>query len=117
MQSRKHERTKTRKRTLSAFFVFSFFRAFVIKYSSGKTKEDSTMTPEQVEEKVIQLIHREPFIPFVVEMTDGQSLRVPHPRLAIKGGGAGFIGPDSSLVDFEFKKVRSICFLGAEAVA
>ena len=44
------------------------------------------MTPEQVEEKVIQLIHREPFIPFVVEMTDGQSLTVPHPRLAVNGG-------------------------------
>ncbi len=75
------------------------------------------MTPEQVEEKVIELIHREPFMPFVVEMVDGQSLVIPHPRLAINGGGAVFFGSDGGLVDFEFKTVRSIRFLTAEAVA
>ena len=75
------------------------------------------MTPEQVEEKVIELIHREPFVPFVVEMTDGQSLEVPHPRLAINGQGAGFIGPDGGLVDFDFKTVRAIRVISTEAVA
>lgn len=66
------------------------------------------MTPDQVEKQVIELIYREPFVPFVVEMTDGQLLEVPHPRLAINGGGAVFFGPDGGLVDFEFKSVRSI---------
>jgi hypothetical protein len=66
------------------------------------------MSPEQVEEKVIELIHREPFVPFVVEMTNGQHLEITHPRLAINGGGAVFFGPDGGLVDFEFKTVRSI---------
>lgn len=75
------------------------------------------MTPEQVEEKVIELIYREPFVPFVVEMDDGHSLTIPHPRLAINGGGAGFIGPDGGLVDFEFKTVRFIRFPSAEAIA
>ena len=75
------------------------------------------MTPEQVEEKIIALIHREPFVPFVVEMHDGQSLEIPHPRLAINGGGAGFIGPDGGLVDFEFKNVRSIRFIHLEAIS
>lgn len=75
------------------------------------------MTPEQVEEKVIELIHREPFVPFVVEMTDGQSLEVPHPRLAINGGGAVFFGPDGGLVDFAFQTVRSIRFIRIEAGA
>ncbi len=75
------------------------------------------MTPAQVEEKVIELIHREPFIPFIIEFTDGQTLTVPHPRLAINGGGAGFIGPDGGLVDVDFKFVRSIRFVSAEAVA
>ena len=74
------------------------------------------MTPEQVEEKVIELIHREPFVPFVVEMADGQSLEVPHPRLAINGGGAVFFGPDGGLVDFEFKSVRSIRVMEIEAI-
>lgn len=75
------------------------------------------MTPEQVESKVIELIHREPFVPFVVEMIDGQCLEIPHPRLAINGGGAGFIGPDGGLVDFEFKAVRSIRIPSTGAVA
>jgi hypothetical protein len=66
------------------------------------------MSPEQVEEKIIELIHREPFVPFVVEMSDGQSLEIPHPRLSINGGGAGFIGSDGGLVDIEFNMVRAI---------
>jgi hypothetical protein len=75
------------------------------------------MTPDQVEAKVIELIHREPFDPFVVEMIDGQVLEVSHPRLAINGGGAGFFGPDGGLVDFEFKTVRAIRLNSTDAVA
>jgi len=75
------------------------------------------MTPEQVEQRVIELIHREPFVPFVVEMSDGTSLEIPHPRLSINGGGAGFIGPDGGIVDFDFKMVRAIRFSSKEAVA
>ena len=74
------------------------------------------MTPDQVEQKVIELIHRESFVPFVVDMIDGQSLEITHPRLAINGGGAGFIGPDGGLVGFDFKSVRGIRILKAEAV-
>jgi hypothetical protein len=75
------------------------------------------MTPEQVEQRVIELIHREPFVPFVVEMKDGTILDIPHPRLAINGGGAGFFGPDGGIVDFEFRTVRAIRLHDAEAVA
>ena len=75
------------------------------------------MTPEQVEHQIIELIHREPFVPFVVEMADGQLLEIAHPRLAINGGGAGFIGPDGGLVDFEFDTVRSIRLSRIEAGA
>jgi hypothetical protein len=84
--------------------------------ATPKAKEDWIMTPEQVEEKVIELIYRQPFVPFVVEMTDGSFLEVPHPRLAINGGGAGFFGPDGGLVDFWFKSVRAIRVLKSEAV-
>jgi len=79
-------------------------------------QETLTMTPEQVEAQVTEFIHREPFEPFVVEMTDGQLLEIPHPRVAINGGGAGFIGPDGGLVDFKFKSVRSVRLLKSEAV-
>jgi hypothetical protein len=82
-----------------------------------KANEDNIMTPEQVEGKVIELIHRDPFVPFLVEFSDGEVLEVPHPRLAINGGGAGFIGPDGGLVDFEFKTVRCIRVMSGEAVA
>jgi hypothetical protein len=74
------------------------------------------MTPEQVEHEVIELIHRQPFVPFVVEMSDGRVVDVPHPRLAINSGGAGFIGLDGGLVDFDFKSVRSIHAMNSEAV-
>lgn len=66
------------------------------------------MTPEQVEEKLIALKHRKPFVPFVVEMTSGEELEIGTPGLSICGGGAGFTGPDGGLVDFEFKNVCSI---------
>lgn len=75
------------------------------------------MTLEQVEKKVAEMVHRQPFIPFVVEMTDGQTLLVPHGRLAFDNTGAGFIGADGGLVDFEFKNVRTIRLYTPEAVA
>ena len=75
------------------------------------------MTPEQVEARVIELIHREPLVPFVVEMMNGALVEVIHPRLAINGAGAGFIGPDGGLVDLDFRTVRAIRFSPTEAVA
>jgi hypothetical protein len=75
------------------------------------------MTPEQVEERIIELIHREPFVPFVLELADGQTLEISHPRLSINGGGAGFFGPDGGIVDVEFKTVRAIRLHNAESVA
>ena len=76
-----------------------------------------TMLPEQIEEEVIALIHREPFEPFLVEMTNGTTIEIPHPRLAINGGGAVFFGPDGGLVDFEFQQVGALRLLTAEAVS
>jgi hypothetical protein len=75
------------------------------------------MTIKQIEEKMIELKHRTPFTPFVVEMTDGQMVEVPHPGLAINETGAGFIGPDGGIVDVEFKSVRAIRFLNSGAAA
>lgn len=74
------------------------------------------MTPEQVEEKVIELIHREPFVPFVVEFVDGQSVVVPHARVSVNTGCGGFIGLDGGLVDLEFTGVRAIRPITFEAI-
>jgi hypothetical protein len=73
-----------------------------------RDKQEATMKIEQVEAKVIELIYRKPFTPFVVEFDDGQMIEVPRPKLAITSTGAGFIGPDGALVDIAFDKVRSI---------
>lgn len=75
------------------------------------------MTPDQVEKKVIELIYSDPFVPFIVEMTDGRSVEVPHPRLAIDGEGAGFIDLDGALTDFDFKEVSAIRVSHNETVA
>ena len=45
-----------------------------------------------VEEKLTELVHREPFVPFVVELNDGESLIVPHPP-AFDENGAVYFGP------------------------
>lgn len=66
------------------------------------------MTIKQVEEKVVELKHRNPFVPFVFVMTDGRSIYVDYPNISIDYTGAGFIGPDGGLVDVEFKEVREI---------
>ncbi len=66
------------------------------------------MTVAQVEEQMRELVHREPFVPFVVEMVDGQTLAVLHPRLAFDSTSAVFFGADGGLVEFEFKAVGAI---------
>ena len=66
------------------------------------------MTPQQVEEKLCQLKHRRPFIPILVELLDGQRIEIDNPGIVINGGGAGFLGPDDGLVDFDFKNVRDV---------
>jgi hypothetical protein len=75
------------------------------------------MTVQQVEDSVTELVHREPFAPFLVELMDGRTIDLAHPRLAFDSNGAVFFGPDGGLVDFEFKNVRAIRLLNTEAVA
>lgn len=74
------------------------------------------MTIKQVEDKLTELVHREPFVPFVVDLLDGQSLIVPHGP-AFDDNGAVYFGSDGGLVDFWFKNVRSIRLISTEAVA
>jgi hypothetical protein len=74
------------------------------------------MTVKQVEDKLTELVHRDPFIPFVVDLVDGQSLIVPRPP-AFDDTGAVYFGTDGALVDFEFKDVRAIRFMTTEALA
>jgi hypothetical protein len=75
------------------------------------------MTVREIEQRLIELKHRDPFVPFAVEMADGQSVQCFHPCLAINETGAGFFGPDGGIVDIDFRNVRSIRQLTSEATA
>lgn len=66
------------------------------------------MTPIDFDLTLRSLVQREPFEPFVVELTDGTSITVPHPAIAFGGGVAGFIGEDGGLRDFTAEQVRQI---------
>jgi hypothetical protein len=79
----------------------------ILELRSG-VKGAINMTIQQIEERMIELIHQDPFTPFVLEMTDGQAVEVFRPEVAINGGGAGFIGRDGGLVDIDFNQVRTI---------
>jgi hypothetical protein len=63
---------------------------------------------EQFESTLIEFLHKEPFQPFVVELTSGQLIEVNRSRLAIGGGGASFFAPDYDLVEFSCEEVRDI---------
>lgn len=75
------------------------------------------MTIKQVEDKIIALKHGEPFVPFAVELTDGQTVKILQPCLAINETGMGFVGADGGIVDIEFDQVCNIRPLSAEAAA
>ena len=66
------------------------------------------MTVKEIEQKMVELKHREPFVPFAIDMADGQSVQCLHSGLAINETGAGFFGTDGGIVDVEFKNVRAI---------
>lgn len=74
------------------------------------------MTNKQVEERLTELVHRDPFIPFMVDLIDGESLTITHPP-AFDENGAVLIGSDDRFVEFEFKNVKAIRPFKAEAVA
>jgi hypothetical protein len=66
------------------------------------------MNAEQFEQTLRQVLQREPFEPFVVELRDGRLLAVDHPRVAIGGGAASFFTPSYDLVEFFCEDVRAI---------
>ncbi len=74
------------------------------------------MTNKQVEEKLTELVHREPFVPFVVDLVDGKSLLLTQPPV-FDETGAGYINSDGALADFEFERVCAIRQIPLEPVA
>ncbi len=65
------------------------------------------MEREPFEQTLRHFLHREPFEPFAVEMTDGRLIWITEPRVAFNGGAATFIAADFDLVEFTCEEVRA----------
>jgi hypothetical protein len=65
------------------------------------------MNAEQFKQTLRQFIRREPFRPFVVELTDGRVVEVDRPPV-LGGGGASFLTGAYDLVEFASADVRAI---------
>ncbi len=66
------------------------------------------MKIEEFEETLRELLRREPFQPFVVELVDGRVIAVDEPKLAFCGGAASFFTPSYDLVEFACEEVQAI---------
>lgn len=64
--------------------------------------------PEEFDTTLRRFLKKDPFIPFYVEMEDGQRILIRQPVLAFGGGSAGFIdvAGDGALVDFTHEQVK-----------
>lgn len=66
------------------------------------------MIADQFENTLRQLLKRDPFSPFVVELKDGRMISIERPRIAIGGGGASFFTPEYELVEFTCDETQAI---------
>ena len=76
------------------------------------------MTPEQVEQQVIELIYREPFVPFVVNLRDGRQIVIKQLPVVFADGAASFIDfENEALVEFFHNEVKTFAVLEQETPA
>jgi hypothetical protein len=66
------------------------------------------MSTEQFEHSLRQLLRREPFEPFVVELIDGRVIEIDRPKVVFGGGAASFFTPNYDLVEFACEDVRAM---------
>jgi hypothetical protein len=67
------------------------------------------MTADEFTEVLKALLHREPFVPFEVELVHGERFTVDRPDVvAYDGGAAGFISPDEEVHFFDYRNTRSL---------
>jgi hypothetical protein len=73
------------------------------------------MNEEKFTQLIREFIHREPFVPFQVDLTDGQRIVIDSPSVAFAGTAAGFVSEKDGLVAFSCEEVTSITRSVAEA--
>ena len=72
--------------------------------SGGRT---DVMTPEQFDAMLRAWTKRRPFLPFVVELVNGERITIERPEISFGGGVAGFLSDEGGFVDFACEEVRS----------
>jgi hypothetical protein len=76
------------------------------------------MTKDEFHAQLRQLLHREPFAPFFVELRDGRRLVIKQPSLVFCDGAASFIDlEEEALVEFYHDEVQTFGFLEQGAPA
>jgi hypothetical protein len=53
--------------------------------------ESQSMTEEEFDQTLRSFVKRRPFLPFVVELLDGQRIVIRNRHVAFGGGAAGFL--------------------------
>ncbi len=67
------------------------------------------MDAARCESLLIEHKHRKPFVPFIVELSDGKVIRVNHPTIGINPPAVSYTSPDLEVwEDFTFGQVRDI---------
>lgn len=75
------------------------------------------MSEEKFQQLLRECIHREPFVPFYVDLTDGQRILVDYPSVAFSGRAAGFLSETEGLIRFSCDEVKAIAPTTTEAKA
>jgi hypothetical protein len=73
------------------------------------------MSIEQFDQTLRTFKYHEPFVPFVIETTDGRSIFVDDPKALGWKGAGGFVSADYDLVSFSADGVRDVRFVTPEA--
>jgi hypothetical protein len=67
------------------------------------------MTASEFDEQLRYLLRRRPFLPFEIELLDGNRLWIDQAQaLGFNNGAGSFIGPDQELYFFNYTTVRRI---------
>jgi len=72
------------------------------------------MTKDRFEDTLRRFLRRKPFIPFVIEMVDGNEVEVDHPGVAFNEGGGCYMTSTYDLIEFHCTGVRDIRLVSTE---
>ena len=66
------------------------------------------MSEEQFTQTLREYTKRKPYVPFIVELVDGERIYIDEPAVAFSGGTAGYLNESGELVRFSNRTVRLI---------